>query len=488
MNKWLVGGLVLAVVLAVLVFLRNGGGPTEEVKTAPPPAREVFHAAKPLQVVIKSGDANSAWLNRELRNLLRRGKMRLASGEAEKTAPFTLQVEMAEAARARMTLVAPDGVVERSAAVELHPDSRLSTLQNFARQLPGFLHAAQGTTDWTSFLGTQDADAYEKFLQSADELFGSTGTGFTQPPASNELRALDRLEALTRGAPSFARAQGLLALAYLSLGGKDEASLTQLAESTAQRALTADPSLADAQGALGLASLRRGEWLTATEHFDAALALDADTLPALEGSACMKMDVGHAAAALPIAMRAVALQPANIGANECLAYARLAAKQELADGKQVAAVARVQALAAILSGNIDAAQNALRNPDHASKSNGWIEPFLQAAADKHRTADALQAITLAASDKAIDAETEILAGTALRQSEFVFNRMLRLYKQKQPAPLRILWLPQTDFLRRHARFEAVLSATGVLPFWQEHGVPDVCADEPDIRGCKVQNK
>jgi len=486
MNKWRVAGLLVVAALAAVLILRSCG-PAKEVKTTPAPAREVFHASKPLRIAIKADAADAAWLNRELRNLLLRGKMRLAS-TAMPTTAFTLQVEQKGKAQAGLTLIAPDGVVERSATIELRPDSRLATLQSFARQLPAFLQATHGSTDWMSFPGTQDADTYEDFLRSADELFASTGAGFTQPPTATQSPAFDRLEALTRKQATFTRAQALLAIAYLSLGGKDEASLTQLAESTAQRALAADAVLPDAQGALGLASLRRGEWLTAMEHFDAALALDADTLSALEGSACMQMDVGHAAAALPLAVRAVALQPGNVGANECLAYAQLAAKQDPASGRSIAAAARVQALAAILSGNIDVAQNALRNADHAPQSRDWIEPLLRAAADKHKTSDALQAITLAASDKAIDAETEILAGTALRQSEFVFNRMLRLYKQKQSVPLRILWLPQTNFLRRHARFEQVIAAEGLLPFWQEHGTPDVCAGEPGLYGCTLKKK
>jgi tetratricopeptide (TPR) repeat protein len=504
MNKWRVGGvIVLAVlaVLAVLLTLRSCAPGKEPATAGPIPPREEFHASKPLRILIKTEDAASAaWLNRELRNLLLRGRMRLATDEPQKTAPFTLQVAIAQGsqARANVALLAPDGVTERSMEVELHPDSRLSTMQNFARQLPDFLRATRNLADWITFPGTQDAPAYESFLLSSGELFDSTGAGFTQPPAAAALsHTVDRLETLTRTQPGFARAWALLAIAYLSLGGEDEASLTQIAESTAQRALTLDATLADAQSALGLVSLRRGEWVTATEHFDAALALDANALPALEGSACLLMDVGKATAALPIASHAVELQPGNVGAHECLVYAQLATGQPATDkahagqdphtGNDAPDVARVKAMAAILSGNLDHAQQALQGAGHATNADAWTEPLLRAAADKHKTSDALQAITLAASDRSIDPATEILSGTALRQSEFVFNRMLRLHKQKQSVPLRILWLPQTDFLRRHPRFEQIVNAEGLLPFWQEHGLPDVCSGEPDIYGCKLRS-
>lgn len=487
MNKWRIAGLAVLAALAALLILRNCSRQEAPAPAASTPAREQFHAAKPLQIVIKSDATNLTWLNRELRNLLLRGRMRLVTEEPQKAAPFKLQIELASGSQAqtKVTLLAPDGVAERSMPLDTHAEDRLAAVLEFARKLPAFLQATQGGADWTTFPGTQDAAAYENFLLSADELFAATGTGFTQPAEQLPALTVDRLEALTRKQPTFARAGALLSLAYLSLGGKDEASLTQIATSTAQRALTVDPALADAQSALGLASLRQAQWVTAKEHFDAALALDPDALPALEGSAALLMNVGQAAAALPIARRAVASQKSNVGANSSLVYAQFAAGQKAdADADNaIAEVAHVKALVAILSADMEGAQLVLSNAPKSSSAQ-WIEPLLHAAAKQSKTSDALQAITLAANDRAIDAETEILAGAALRQSEFVFNRMLRMHKQNQSIPLRIFWLPQTDFLRRHARFEQIVNAEGLLPFWQENGSPDICASEPTLYGCK----
>jgi hypothetical protein len=73
----------------------------------------------------------------------------------------------------------------------------------------------------------------------------------------------------------------------------------------------------------------------------------------------------------------------------------------------------------------------------------------------------------------------------LKQPEFVFNRMSRLQRQSERLPLRVLWMPQTQFLRKHARFEQIVSAAGLPAFWQEQGVADVCTAEPALYGCKM---
>jgi hypothetical protein len=146
----------------------------------------------------------------------------------------------------------------------------------------------------------------------------------------------------------------------------------------------------------------------------------------------------------------------------------------------------VQALTAILAGDVDTARRLLRGTSSDEDFREWAEPLLQAATDRARIPDALQSITRAASDGRIDATTEILCGTALRRAEFVFNRMTRLQRDHEPVPLRMLWMPQTAFLRRHARFEQIVGTAGLPAFWQEYGPPDACKAEPQIYGCKTR--
>ena len=47
-------------------------------------------------------------------------------------------------------------------------------------------------------------------------------------------------------------------------------------------------------------------------------------------------------------------------------------------------------------------------------------------------------------------------------------------------------MPQTAFLRRHARFEQIVGSAGLPAFWQEYGPPDACKAEPQTYGCKTR--
>jgi hypothetical protein len=483
-------GLVVLAMLAAWPILRSCSPEAPEPITPPPPAREEFHASKPLRLELQAADDKTdlTWLRYELNHLLTRGKMHVAPVSTDPAADpvFALRVTMnADGKQATLALVAPDKVIERESSLSFTGDSRLATMSAFAAALPRFLTAAHTTTDWVALLGTNDAAAYDTFLTSSLEWSGPQGPGFTQPPpAPRRSPSVERLEALLRSQPKFARAWGALAAGYLSLGGEDETSLTQLAESNAGRALTLDEGIADAHATLGLVHLRRSEWVAAREQFVRALTLDAQTAAALEGLACLLVDAGRYQEAAPFAAQAVSLQPNNSGARECFAYTLTEAKHS-ATSHPAQQPSPVQALEAILAGDNAAATELLRNSVSAQDFTRWAEPLLKAAENRRHIPQALQAVTLAASEQQIDPSTEILCGTALKQPEFVFNRMSRLQRQRERLPLRVLWMPQTKFLRQHSRFEKIVSDAGLPAFWQEQGVPDVCAGEPKLYGCNL---
>jgi tetratricopeptide (TPR) repeat protein len=490
MNRWrIVGLMVLALLAASLLvwWLRPAPPP---VAPPEPPAREVFHSSKPLRIEVAATrpSAQTAWLDYELRHLLNRGRMRVAAID-DSDGAFTLRIAInADTNEATLTLVAPDDFVERLEQVQLPTESRLATISALAQRLPQFLGAQPaGAPNWVALIGTEDANAYDAYLADALDLLGPGGQGLTRPGVPQSARTVERLESLARHQPQFARARAALAIGYLSLGGQDQASLAQLAKASAERALAADEGIAEAHAALGLVHMRGGDWTAAREQFDRALALDANNAAALEGSGCLLVDAGRYSAARPLVEHAIRLQPRNMGALECLAYLDAGAGGSAAkDEKPPSAVARVQALAAILAGDVETARQVLRGSSSDEEFREWAEPLLQAATDRARIPDALQSITRAASDGRIDASTEILCGAALRRAEFVFNRMARLQREREPVPLRMLWMPQTAFLRHHARFEQIVGTAGLPAFWQEYGMPDTCAADPKTYGCKAQ--
>jgi hypothetical protein len=496
--------LTAPLALALGVLLQ--GCAREEPEPPPPaaPVRESFHAHKPLrlEVLIAPSAAENAsidlrWFERELRHLLRRGQLRLASETANDSA-FDLQVEfMGDGKQLELRLIAPDEHVERTRLVVLPQSTRLATISQLAKSLPEFLETP-ASQDWHEFVGTSDERVYESYLRGAAELYGATAQGVTRPGTTRALtRTVERLEALTRAQPRFARAWSALAVGYLSLGGEDLASLTDLAESSAERALRLDNDLADAHAALGLVRLRRQDWIAAQDKFEWALALDPDMPVALEGLACLDVDAGLYREALPFARRAVALQPRNAGAHECLTYAQLteadaasargtagAPSEGVENAANVPPVAtRVHGLLAVLAGDHATAERLLRSSMSRAEFHAWGAPCLRAANNRRLVPEALRAITRAANDGLIDAATQILCGAALREPDFVFNRIERLQKDAAHLPLRILWLPQADFLRKHPRFETAVSKAGLPAFWHSNGAPNVCAQEPDIYGC-----
>jgi tetratricopeptide (TPR) repeat protein len=495
MNTWRIGGLLVVAILAAWLVLRSCRPSEPEPPAEAPPARQVFQATTPLQVeVAAAADAQGhapdvRWLDHELRWLLTRGGMHLATKPAASEPPaFTLRVQLAaDQKQAALELVAPDSIVERHEEVALPGPARLVTLTAIARRMPAVL-GVKPTSDWTPFIGTQDAKAYETFLACSLEVLGPDATGFTSPP-TRTTRCVERLETLTRAQPKFARAWSTLSLGYLSVGGKDAASLAQLATTSAERALALDDKVPGAHAALGLVHLARNNWISAQEQLDRALSLDAKSAPALEGLACLYADAGRYGAARPLAERALLLQPHNVGARECLAYASSVAKtgkDPQPDPKDGAPALRVQALARILDGDLSAGQRLLRSALSAGEFDLWAEPVLRAAGNRHEVADALRAITLAANEGQIDASTELMCGVALRRADFVFNRIARMQRQHEHVPLRIVWMPQSAFLRKHRRFEEVIGAAGLPALWQEHGGPDVCASEPAVYGCKLR--
>ncbi|HEX7116395.1 MAG TPA: hypothetical protein VF193_14820 [Steroidobacter sp.] len=496
MTRWHIAGLLLLAIAIASPVLWTALTPNPPPAASEPAvARETFNPSKALDLTVRSkaqgenGEPSAQWLEWELRHLLTRAKMHIVAADAHGANPFTLRIDLSEDARsARLVLLSPDGFIEREETLALDAESRLDTIGALAARLPGFLGRAE---DWTPFVGTNVPTAYDAYLDNTLELFGPRAYGLTRPRPSRQLtHTIERLERLVRTQPRFARAWAALAASYLGLGGQDARSLTELAESSAQRALTLDEELAQAHAILGLVHSRRGEWIAAREQLDRALSLDASEAAALEGLGCLLVDAGQYTAAKPVLDRALALQPQNNGARECLAYIEVSTASATAATDEIVspAAAQVRAVGAILNGDPASAHALLSASLDRHSFRNWAAPMLEGAASRRRIPNALRAITLAANEEQIDPWTEILCGVALKQDEFVFNRMLRLQRRGEAVPFRVLWLSQAASLRKHPRFEDVVSASTLPTFWQEYGPPDICASDPSVFGCQLSSR
>jgi Tfp pilus assembly protein PilF len=484
--NWLRGAIVVLIAGIALFGAWHLLAP-KSPPAAPAPPPEQFDPSKPLGVEVTasrdtSGNrADVEWLARELRSLLARNGMHVAPVTTTGKPKFVLSVEIAadghEAHLVRPAAADNPVVIDRM--VPLPANDRLSIVQAIAAQVPALIDSPRTPAQWIASIGTDDAATFEDYFRIEDALLGPSGHGFIEKRgfARTDL-FVGTLDGMTKRQPTFARAWSMLALHYLTVTGKDEAALAKLARTSAERALALDASNANAHAAVALASLRDNDWTDAGEHLRRALELDPNSVPALEASACLAADTGGSAVALELAQRTIALQPHNVGATECAVFAT-----GVTDTATPAKGMTFAATAALLGNDVDTARKLL--PTAPAPEATWSDAVLRAAADPKQMRHALQALTRAANENQIDPLSEILSGAALRQPDFLFNRLLRLKRQHEPAPLRVLWLPQTQFLRQHERFKEIVDAFDLPAYWQATAAPDLCASETTLYGCRA---
>src|SRR5205823_13390576 len=117
--------------------------------------------------------------------------------------------------------------------------------------------------------GTADAEAYELYLKGRYY--------WHERGAANVARSIEYFQQAIARDPTFARAYAALAFAYDVLGVyvPDPAdSTTPLIKASAQRAVTLDSTLADAQAAVALGFQADFQFAKAEAHYRAALTAE----------------------------------------------------------------------------------------------------------------------------------------------------------------------------------------------------------------------
>lgn len=136
-----------------------------------------------------------------------------------------------------------------------------------------------------------------------------------------------------------------------------------------------------------------------------------------------------------------------------------------------------------MNGRIDEARTLLEGAAGSAEFDAWFASVAQAIREPELRPQALRAITQGSSDGSLDPVTEVLFGVALEQPDFVFNRLLRLRKEGEEVPARLLWIKDTAYLREHPRFATVTEMLGLKAYWKERGGPDVCTPGAGLAIC-----
>jgi tetratricopeptide (TPR) repeat protein len=445
---------------------------------------------------------NSAWITEEVRYLLaRQGVVRLAHpdgphdpGSGEHVHTLAIEIPEADSLRPmRIAFQAPDGRLIDYESLERRPQSRLELIEGIANALGAMTAPAGSEVSLATLIGTHDADLYDEYTRTQVAHLRAVRRGERDGlQLESPNRRLERFERMTRRDPDFARGWSALALAYLELRGKDEDALAKLADDAARRALALDPQLPEAEAALGRTRYRYGQWLEAEDHLIAALAADPAAPTALEAYTCFLLDLGRIAYARQVGAQALGTVPGSDDARECLAIAELAAgetgrAQETLgpdDDPEPVGITRARALVDLASADYESARIALAAVSKRTRQSGvWLDPVMSAVTGSASRPAAMRALTRAVDVGRLDVVTETMLGAELLQPDFVFNRLLRMRAQRQAVPLRLLWLPDSRYLREHPRFPDVIDQLGLRTYWNQRSRPDHCRTEPRTAGC-----
>jgi serine/threonine-protein kinase len=185
------------------------------------------------------------------------------------------------------------------------------------------VRAESGVAPMVAYVGrgTTDAEAYELYLKGRYY--------WHERGAANVARSIEYFQQAIARDPTFARAYAALAFAYDVYGvyiPDPSDSLTPLIKAGAQRAVTLDSTLADAQLATALARQRDDRFRDAESHFRAAIAAEPSNDFAHHTFGMMLVSVGRTDEAIAQLRQATQLDPlaksAGIAEAEALIDAR----------------------------------------------------------------------------------------------------------------------------------------------------------------------
>jgi eukaryotic-like serine/threonine-protein kinase len=170
--------------------------------------------------------------------------------------------------------------------------------------------------------GTTDAEAYELYLKGRYY--------WHERGAANVARSIEYFQQAIARDPTFARAYAGLAFAYDVYGvyvPDPSDSLTPLVKASAQRAVTLDSTLADAQTAMAIARERDNHLREAESHYRSAIAAEPSNDFVHHTFGMMLVNVGRTDEAIAELRKATQLDPLAKSAGTALAEAFIDARR-----------------------------------------------------------------------------------------------------------------------------------------------------------------
>jgi TolB-like protein/Flp pilus assembly protein TadD len=341
---------------------------------------------------------------------------------------------------------------------------------------------------------TSDPEAYRLYLQARS---ASSSTSYEV--------ALRLATQATMRDPNFARAWAYKALIRASAAAQGAISAANAmldAEHDADQALALNPNLSEAQTALAVVNVWRGNLVAAESSFRRAqqLAPD-DATPRSYRAIILWASVGHRRQALEDMQEAYALAPASAGVISGLAlmyaesgqygpavkYAELA--DELGGGAGLNFITLVRSEVAARSGQcveggeliLPKLPDALRSPAGISTVRQVFAAFC-APTNRSAASRALTVLLRQLKPGALgpQAPMQIIVWYAwLGDLDAAFNfanRAVDEYARSVNVVLSwaTLWIPEMRLFRKDPRFQQFLTRLKLTDYWKQYGPPDDC--------------
>ncbi|MEP6941070.1 MAG: winged helix-turn-helix domain-containing protein, partial [Rudaea sp.] len=294
---------------------------------------------------------------------------------------------------------------------------------------------------------------------------------------NGEQDVIDEFRKFVKEAPDYARAHGGLALLLVRSGSPDQVE----AREEAERALALDPTITDANAALGFVACRADDWERGVTLSKRALdESPADTSVRLGYGLCMAM-LGYLPPALEQAQIAYAIDPLAAEVNAGLAtMLAVVGRYDEADAH----------FARFKSGSLRVV-NLMWSGDLAAARTLVTPELGRWEASYAAVADALgDAARWPAARKAIDASEQ-------PDGKFNFLRVmdpqadiarniaaLEYFRHAGLGPMNLwLWSKTLARDRQHPAFQDYLHRTHIIDYWRSHGWPQQCKSEGDGARC-----